>query len=335
MSEFIDHSDSDIGSVAAALFPEEVAPEREVVEQPVIETSSEAEPESDAIETEADESQPIGEVDEANSEAQSAPIAPPVSWNAEEKDAFNKLPPEVQKVIARREEESLKVTNQRLMEAAEARKAIEAERAAVLQEREQYRNGAMDAATILQRELHNKYQGVDWQGLMKNDPALYLSLSADYNADQAKVQYAVNQHQAIAAQEAQQRQVNEQKYIQNQLQVLTEKYLPEVKSDPTRLQAIARNVTEYLGKEYQFTEREMSELNDARVFAIVHKAAMYDKAQKEAASKRSVTPQRVITPGTSNNDGPSDNSKAINSLKAKAIRSGKDTDAQALIEALL
>jgi hypothetical protein len=63
-------------------------------------------------------------------------IDPPVSWKAEEKERFKTLPRATQKYLAERERERDTFVSRTQQEAAEHRKAVDAERSARLQDRQ-------------------------------------------------------------------------------------------------------------------------------------------------------------------------------------------------------
>jgi hypothetical protein len=126
----------------------------------------EEKPDESAVEATPEESAPADAAppEEAPSEAESAPepeaeaappIEPPRSWTKDEKERFNSLPRETQEYIASREQEREREVRRSQNEAAEQRKAIEAERSKVEQSRQQYES----ALPILMQNLQSAMAG--------------------------------------------------------------------------------------------------------------------------------------------------------------------------------
>src|SRR5260221_3305985 len=85
-----------------------------------------------------DEDQVTEEEEDGGEGDPEAVIAPPKSWPSEMHAHFAKLPPDLQKVIADRENERDATFNRQVNEAAEKRRAAEAELQAASTERRQY-----------------------------------------------------------------------------------------------------------------------------------------------------------------------------------------------------
>ena len=84
-------------------------------------------------------------------EALDAPIIPPGSWTAEEREVFTALPPDVQAIISQREGERDAGLTQKATELADQRKQYDDIEAAIAPRREQFRlEGLTDAQAITQ-----------------------------------------------------------------------------------------------------------------------------------------------------------------------------------------
>ena len=334
MSDYTDEPTmSDQDAIYAALFPEDVkeAPTK------VVEAPQQEELEVEYTEdTGVDENQPTSEEDNGQSEVnENFPIEPPTSWNKEAKENWSKLPPDLQKYLSEKESESQKTINQRFNEAAEARKAAEAERQAIAQEKIRLGQSAVTAETVIQAQLEEKYKNVNWGELNAYDPVKFLQLSYEYNQDKMKLEAVVAQRTQAEQAQFEYAKQKENEYLLSQ-KALISKYIPEAKDDEST-KSIANSVGKYLTQEseYKFTNEELQGLRDARTFAIAHKAMLWDKAQKEAATKRSTVPTKVQTPGNTNTDGPTQESNDLKTLKSKAFKSGKTADIQAYLEKIL
>jgi len=136
--------------------------------------------------------------------AEMPPIEPPRSWTKDEKERFNSLPRETQEYLAQRETERDREIRQRQNEAADARKAIEAERQRTEQTRLQYES----ALPVLLEQLSAVQLGQfgdirtmdDVTRLSTEDPLRYIQFQA-HREKVARVEMEI--------QAAQQRQVAE------------------------------------------------------------------------------------------------------------------------------
>jgi hypothetical protein len=91
-----------------------------------------------AEEANAADDQPSGETQATEPEGNLPPIEPPRSWTTEEKERFKSLPRELQAYLSEREQERDRDVRRRQNEAADERKAAQAEREAVARARQQY-----------------------------------------------------------------------------------------------------------------------------------------------------------------------------------------------------
>ncbi len=93
----------------------------------------------------------VGEVDEAQEVEPIQPIEPPTSWRADKKEAFKKLPPDIQEYVVQRESERDAYLNQKGQKYSELDKVL-AER-----EEEWSRHGQSSAKVVSQLLAWDKY----------------------------------------------------------------------------------------------------------------------------------------------------------------------------------
>lgn len=265
----------------------QAAPERQPAASHEQDQAQEAEPA-------ADEAQPETETTE-QAEADLPPIEPPASWKAADKEWFRSLPREAQQIIADRERSRETATNRALQEAAEARKAAEAERQAALNERQQYQQQLNAIVPALQQQLANEFADIktpaDVMALAQNDPARY----ALWRAKQDAIAYAMQEQQRLAEQQRAEAAERAQAYLKEQRGKLIEK-LPELAS-PEKYKAFASELSAYLRDE-GFSDDEIAQLVDHRAALIARKAMLYDRAQKAAAAAKAKPVPKVQQPGT-------------------------------------
>lgn len=145
---------------------------------------------------------------EQQDEPEQPAIDPPVSWKAEDKEAFKSLPPEVQKTIADRETERERFVQAKSQEAASTRVAVENEaRAVIAQQQQQMAQELQQYASLIQPQEPDASQYPDWQtysyAKSQFDAAVAQRSQAQRQAEQYAAQaQAQQQHIAQAEQQA-------------------------------------------------------------------------------------------------------------------------------------
>jgi hypothetical protein len=159
----------------------------ETAEDEVEETASGDEDEGGDEETEgggeADETAEDAPDEEAEASAEDA--EPPEFWSAEDKAAWNAVPPELRPVLKKYEQQRVEFVNEKAREAAQARTqgAQDVERAnAVIAQAAQW---WQQTGPALQRAFANKWAQVDWKALAEKDPAEYARLDQERQKEQA------------------------------------------------------------------------------------------------------------------------------------------------------
>src|SRR5712691_5061420 len=162
------------------------------------------------------------------------PIEPPRSWTKEAKQRFQALPRETQEYLSVREQERDREVRRSQNEAAETRKALEAERQAATQAKQHYEQAlppllkAMEAANAGEFGDIKSYD--DAEKLARENPARY----AQYAARQQKL--ALIAQEAKAAEERQRAEQAKawNAYAANQDQALVER-VPELAKPESRV----------------------------------------------------------------------------------------------------
>lgn len=161
------------------------------------EAQGEGEPDPN-VSDEADEADDANKADEPEQPA----IAPPVSWKADAKDAFAKLPAELQRVVADRETERERFVQSKAQEAAQVRTALERQ--------------AMEEVAELRRqtaERLSQYAEAEPQRpdprLLNEDPQAFYEAQAAFEAQSA---------QRVQAQRDAQQATEEASYYQQEIE---------------------------------------------------------------------------------------------------------------------
>jgi len=177
-------------------------------------------------------------------------------------------------------------------ELAEHRRAMEAERSALADERRSLRGATGDRATLhALDEQVAAFEDVDWDSLAQSDSRRAEALWASYQETAAlrdQFAYTLSHHEAqeelLAAREAAQ----EMAATGAQLREEIEGWSPEV----------AAKLVEY-GQAFGVTLEELAQMADARLWKLLHKAWRADQASQgdAQAQARTVRPAVTVTGG--------------------------------------
>jgi hypothetical protein len=307
----------------------------EAAEAAPVETPQELPAEAIAApETDPGETADQGSEPEAN---ELPPIEPPRSWTKEEKAEFATYPREAQEKIARREQERERAIRSSQNEAAEIRKAAEAERAKVEQARQQYEQALPALMETLQSQQAGQFADIrtqaDVQRMATEDPLRYIQWNAH------REQVSAIQNEMRQAQERQSQEWNQKwQDFATKEDAKTSEMIPEL-SDPKQRAKVQEAALTYL-KDKGFTESELGSawngqaslsLRDHRIQGLIRDAVKYREGQ-EAAKAKLATPKPLPTvqrPGVS---APKVDNQVV-ALTKKLEQTGDMRDAAALVAA--
>lgn len=216
------------------------------------------------------------------------------------------------------------------MEAADTRKAAEAERAQAHQERQAYAQNLQRMQAQLEGTLQQQQQ-INWEELLQSDPVEYLKQQHQAQARQAQLNQVYAEQQRMSALQQAEAQQAQMRHLQSQQQDLLAK-LPEWRDDAkSRAEKVA--IRDYLA-EQGYEADAINNIADARAVILARKAMLYDQMvgkASAAAKKVSTLPSKVERPGTGENPGLDRRSSAYQKLS----KSGRAEDAAALFATIL
>lgn len=217
-------------------------------------------------------------------------IEPPHSWSKADKEYFQSLPIEVQKIISEREKQRDTFLSQRAETLAQERKAIEVKQAEI----EQIRNEYASRLEELQKLAWDDVPQPD-ESLIETDPVEYLRQRNIYERAQAH-KTRIEQERARLAQEAEQKQAQQyQQYVAEQAKIL-EEAIPEYR-DPEKRPQFQKDVAQYaLSIGYTPEQLRWASASD---IVTLNKARLYDamqNARKAVPNKLKDLP-KVTKPG--------------------------------------
>ncbi len=269
------------------------------------------------------------EIDPDAGDEAETPIAPPASWKADAKERFKALPRELQKVVADREREREVHFSKTQTEAAQARRAADAERQAVQHERQAYAQGlgSLIDMTCATDPVLIEAGRTDWNALFRQNPA----------AAQAKWNTFQERSRTLGAWMAQRDRVAARADAEGRGQsdrLLAERL--EFWRDEGKRNAFKAAMNDYLTRA-GFAPSELSGLSDARTILVARKAMLYDHLMAQQAripaARKARAATRSVRAQASSDDG-------VTSMKAKvlmkrAARTGRLSDQVEAVLAML
>jgi hypothetical protein len=235
-------------------------------------------PEEEESEAGAESQDETEEGEEAAEEAQPTDPDLPTSWPAEHEETWKSLPPEAKAIIAEREGQRDAAVNAKFQEAANLRKAHEAEISEAQANRTKYLEAVDQVLSLVVPQPPSRslldVNSADY------DPDAYHYRKAQYEDTVAYLQQHAAQRQQLAAQEQMQRF----EAINNATRDHFIKEVPDV-ADQAKAPAIFQGLMEYavsLG-----TPAEVFGTPTTAVeWLVLHKAREYDRLQEAKAKVR-------------------------------------------------
>ena len=171
----------------------------------------------------------------------------------------------------------------RSMEIAEQRKAVEQEAAQAKQARDYY---AQQLDVVAEQIRQTIPQEPDWQALKEQvSGEEYFAIRAEYDARQQSLAKVEQERQAIAQQQAAEREQMLHEHLRAQRSEMLNR-IPQWKDDDVRNKERLQ-VVEY-ARNIGFSEEEVAQATDARAVELLYKAMQWDNLQrkKPTAKKR-------------------------------------------------
>lgn len=213
--------------------------------------------------------------------------------------------------------------NKRFQEAAEARKALEHERAVLAQQQQQVvqlyqqaQQGGLQAPTPPSREL------------FESDPIGYMEEKLKYDEAKAGYDQQLFQIHQVEQQQSQQKEQARQAYLQQQAEILRQ-HIPEI-ADPEKGDKLKGDLMN-VGMEYGFTAEEMAAVEDARYVRALNDARKYRElvAKRKQAQQKGEKARPVVRAGAKKT--PDGQAATRNKAKTRLQKTGSINDALGLI----
>ena len=285
----------------------------EEVQESTAETTEVEAPETEEIEVEAvEEDQAETEVEEVEDDGEEVEIIDTYAVKVDGEDGEATI----DELIKSYQLE--KTAQKRLQDAAEQRKAVEAEKASTEKARQEYEQ----ALEVMSQQLQKATQPKDetyWNNLYENDPLEYVRQRDQERDAQAK-------QQAVQSEQLRMRQIKIAEEQKKLLELVPEWKDPEVE---TREKAAIAAYAQTKG----WTTEELGNAVDSRYVDLMRKAYLYDnlQSQKPMAKKKVKTAPKMVKSGQPKMKGDSATER-----KRKAFDKLKKTNSRdAAVEFLL
>lgn len=254
-------------------------------------------------------------------------IEPPPTLDAKLRAKWASLDRETQQDFAQWEAARQEGVQAKLREAAETRKASEAERKAAEQERQQ-QSQFKQLIDMAVAELGGQLQQEpNWARLADEDPLGYIQQRAAWDEKVQKFQQLHAEQQRQAAQQQAEQTERVKAYVTEQSQKLLDA-VPEWKADPAKAKAEQAEIKTFLEKS-GFSKEEIGQLYDHRLGVMARKAFLYDKAKAGITAKPAAAAAKPVSPGASSTKAEA-KSGEIQQLSARLGKSGSLNDYIAL-----
>lgn len=217
-----------------------------------------------------------------------------------------------------------KTFTQKTQQLAEQRKEMEAERAKVSQEREQYQLG-------LQQYLSQPEPQPPSEELFETDPLAYMKAKDDYRDALAQRSQAQAELHRVEGERMREANLQRQEYLQRESEKLTN-LIPEWR-DETVATKEKQAIKEY-GLSLGYSNEEMDSIGDSRAVALMRKALMFDSMTQKGQAKLKQNPEGVpmLRPG---GQQPQRRLSEFHKAKMKLAKTGRHEDATSAISQIL
>ena len=218
-----------------------------------------------------------------------------------------------------------KTFTQKTQQLAEQKKAMEAERTKVAEEREQYQAG-------LHQYLSQPKPEPPAKELYETDPIGYLKANDDYRTALVQRGQAQSEYQRVEGERMQEANLQRQEYLQQQSEKLTN-MIPEWR-DETVATKEKDAIREY-GVSLGYSAEEMNSIGDARAIALMRKSLLFDSMTQKGKSKLQRGPEGVATLRPGGQSQPQRRVSQYRRAKMQLSKTGKPDDATRAISEIL
>jgi hypothetical protein len=273
------------------------------------------------------DTQATGEDTGVDREPAAPPIEPPRSWAKEARDNWAKLDRATQEYLHQRDSEDSQAVRRTQNEAAEQRKAAEAERAQIAAERQR----TAQQLEFLSQHIQN-FDPILAEGARTDWTKLAQEAPGDYVAKRQQYEDRIRTVQAIEAR----KQELHAGHLQQGKAKLVDTIKRDLNLDDKGFAKFDTEISNYLVSR-GFRPEFITQIVDPESIKMAHESFLYRKLMAERAAleakKKAPTPTRVMRPGTLQEDVGTD--ARFEAAKKSALKSGSARQMAGLIAARL
>lgn len=275
---------------------------------------------------------PIGDEQTQGEPAETPPIDPPVSWDADGKAKFAALPRDVQEYVSKREADRNAEIRRLQNEAARIRQAAEVQRTQGTTQLQSLTKDLHSLAGALQQQVMGEFADIrsldDEIRLSRENPARYVELDA-----KRKLLAQAQQAQQVLAFQHQQEQDQQRQRAMAEGRKRLAEAAPDLMSDDAKGEENRSALFGYLTKA-GYSQEELGRVPDPRAFAVAWKAYKYDQAMAKQAQARKagIQPPTVVKPGAANGVS---NVEGLQAAKQQLRKTGSLNDAARVLSRIL
>lgn len=216
-------------------------------------------------------------------------------------------------------------------ELAENRKAVEAERAKIL-EASRLRDQYAERLSVIEQMLNQTEKAEDLSVLKETDPIGYAVKVAEQAERERQLVAVRAERQRLAQQQQSEQSERLQAHLASEAAKLREA-IPEM-SDEIKGDTVKREIRDF-AKSVGFSDQELAAVYDSRAVLTLYKAMQYDKLMKgkpEITKKVNQAP-KMLKPGTSTPEARE--TEQVKKMRQQLRKSGNKNDAARLFERFL
>lgn len=233
----------------------------------------------------------LAETEQAAEEAQPEPVEMPSSWSKEKADVWEALPDDAKAYLAERETERDRAVNSKFQEAANARKASEAQLAEANANRDKFAQAIDTVLSLVQPQQPTPYDF--GYGTESYDRDAYDIAKFQYEQQATIIEQLAQQRQEIAAQQAREQQEAATARLKEIEETWFPKFVAEVPDlqDPVKSSETVNSIVRY-AVENGIPQEAFSDPNaiTSAEMRIAWKAMQYDREQAAKARVKANNP---------------------------------------------
>lgn len=226
-----------------------------------------------------------------------------------------------------------KAVTQKAQALAEQRKQFEQQAAQATQVYNDKISRASEALQIIEKNLVNGFEGVDWDQLRRDDPAEWAAKRQEMAQQYQKINSTRGQIQQEQERLAQEQQAQHEQLNQAKLAEEAERLLAANPTwqDPDIKKQELSGLRDFLTSDYGFSNDDLQYVTDHRLVSLIQDAHRYRQMKKQAAPKVSKKIPKYVKPGAPKPSASDTAKKQAKQKRSQLKKTGSIGDAAAIL----